>query len=247
MLNKAFFILLLLSSFAYCKINLALSSNMTYAISDIINAFNKKYPDIKISLNIGSSGSLFAQIKNNAPYDIYMAANMYYPDKLYESGVTLHKPTIYAKGELSFFSNKKLDLKKGLKSLEDKYISKIAIANPKTAPYGKATLQALKNAKVYENIKTKLLYAQNISQVVNYIVNGVDIGIVAKSSLYSSRLDKYKKNSFPLDIKLYKPINQGIVILKNSKNIKKAKAFYDFILSSKAKEILKQYGYLVNE
>lgn len=244
MFKRLFFILLFSFSFSYAKINIAIASNMVYAIEELKKEFNKEFPNIKVLVNIGSSGSLFAQIKNRAPYDIFMSANMKYPDTLYKDNLTLDKTKVYAKGKLSLFTIKNIDLK-NIQILKNKDIKKIAIANPKTAPYGKAAFESLNNSKIYKNIKSKLLYAQNISQTITYTIKGADIGLVAKSSLYSPILKRYKYTSKDIEQKLYTPIKQGMVILKNSKNIKEARFFYEFILSKKAKKILKNYGYLV--
>jgi molybdate transport system substrate-binding protein len=176
-----------------------------------------------------------------------MAANMKYPQALYDDGIAITKPVIYAQGSLAFLSNKKQDFSKSIELLTSQNIEKIAIANPKTAPYGKASVEAMKKAKVYESVKDKLVYAESISQTVSYAVTATDIGFIAKSSLYSPKMKHFKKgiNWADVDTKLYTPINQGIVILKNAKDNKEVKAFYDFMLGEEARKILQSFGYLV--
>ena len=175
-----------------------------------------------------------------------MAANMKYPEVLYSDKIATTKPIIYAQGSLAMLSDRKQDFSKGIDLVKDESIKKIAIANPKTAPYGKAALKALTNANI-KNINSKFVYAESISQTVSYAITAADIGFIAKSSLYSPKMTKYKENIHwkEVDPKLYDPINQGIVILKNGSNNKEVQAFYDFMLSDKAKEIMKRYGYLV--
>jgi len=238
---------LISSSLISGDINIALAANVSYAIDTLKKEFNKTYPDIKVRVTIGGSGKLTAQIKNKAPYDIFMSANMKYPQSLYNDKVAITKPTIYAKGSLAILSSKKQDFSKGLELLKDKNIAKIAIANPKTAPYGQASIEAIKNAKIYNDIKTKFVYGESISQTLSYVIRATDIGVVAKSALYSPRMSHFKKdiNWIEIDSSLYTPINQGIVILENAKDNKEAKAFYDFILSSSAKKIFRDFGYLV--
>ena len=235
-------LLLNISLFAN-KINLALAANVSYAINDLIKEFNKTNPNTKIQVIYGSSGKLTAQISNGAPYDIFMSANMKYPQALYTKNIAITKPIIYAKGALALISSKDIDLSKNLDFLKDKKINRIAIANPKTAPYGIATVEALKNLELYEALKKKFIYGESISQTVTYALKAADLGFIAKSSLYSDKMKRYT-NHRNLDIKLYTPIEQGLVILKQAKNNKDAKAFYDFILSSKAQKIFKEYGYL---
>jgi len=228
-------------------INIAVAANVSYAIDELKDEFNKEYPNIKVRIILGSSGKLTAQIKNAAPYGLFMSANMKYPDALYKEGIAITKPLVYTQGALAFLSVKKQDFSQGLELLKSKKIKRIAIANPKTAPYGIAAREALKNANMYKILKSKFIYGESISQTVLYTVTAADIGIIAKSSLYSSKMSQYKKglNWVSIDINLYTPIKQGIVLLKYSKNSKEYRAFYDFILSDKAREIFKKYGYII--
>jgi molybdate transport system substrate-binding protein len=129
--------------------------------------------------------------------------------------------------------------------LQSKLVKRVAIANPKTAPYGKAAFEALVNAKILSKIKNKFIYAESISQAVSYTAMAADLGIVAKSSLYSKKMQKYKQNVhwIEIDKNLYTPIAQGVVLLKQAKGKMQAKAFYNFILNKEAKDILQRYGY----
>ena len=218
---------------------------MSYAIEDLKKAFAKEHPDTKVQVILGSSGKLTAQIKNAAPYELFMAANMKYPEALYADKVAVTKPLVYAEGTLATLSVKPQDFSKGMALLKDTKIKRIAVANPKTAPYGKAAQEALQNANVYDEVKTKLIFAESASQTVSYTVTAADLGFIAKSSLYSKQMKKYKEGKHwkEVDPKLYTPIEQGIVILKNGESNVEVKAFYDFILSDEAKEILKKFGY----
>lgn len=242
-----FLLFVLTSSLVASTINIAVAANVSYAIDDLIKEFNKQNPDTKVLVTLGSSGKLTAQIKNGAPYQLFMAANMKYPITLDNDGLSLTKPLIYAQGSLAILSSKKQDFSKGINIVSEENIEKIAIANPKTAPYGKAAVEALKNAKLYESIEKKFVYAESISQTVSYAITAAELGFIAKSSLYSDKMAKYKEriNWTDVDPKLYTPINQGIIILKNADGNKEVKAFYDFILSKKAKKIFKDFGYLV--
>jgi len=228
-------------------IKIAVAANVSYAMDDLKKEFSKLYPDTKVKVTLGSSGKLTAQIKNGAPYQLFMSANMKYPNALYKDKAAVTKPIIYAQGAIAFLSNKSQDFSKGITLLKDKKISKIAIANPKTAPYGKAAVEAMRNAGVYSDVKEKLVYAESISQTVSYAVTATDIGIIAKSSLYSAKMAEFKKgiNWDEVDPELYTPINQGVVILKEGKNHTETEAFYNFILSKKAKKIFEDFGYIV--
>ncbi|MEA2050670.1 MAG: molybdate ABC transporter substrate-binding protein [Campylobacterota bacterium] len=246
--KKIIFLLLFFTTFLYSRvINIAVAANVSYAIPSLIKEFNKLHPDTKVKVTLGSSGKLTAQISHGAPYDIFMSANMDYPNALYANKIAITKPIIYAQGGLAMLSSRVKDFSKGLDLLMDKSIKKIAIANPKTAPYGKASLEVFKNTNIYKKIKHKLVYSESVSQTVSYALRATDIGIVAKSSLYSSKMKRFKKGKHytNIDIKYYTPIDQGLVILKKAYQNPEVKNFYDFIKSAKAKNILKDYGYIL--
>lgn len=247
-MKKLFLGLVLLCSSVFAgTVNVAVAANVSYVIEELIKEFNKINPDTKIQVTLGSSGKLTAQIKNGAPFNIFMSANMSFPQALYDENIAITKPIIYAEGALAMFSSKELDFSKGIDLIKDSSISKIAIANPKTAPYGTAAMEAIKNAGLEESTKNKFVYAESISQVVTYATTATDMGFIAKSSLYDDKLSKYKENInwISVDTKLYKSIEQGIVIINNAKDNVEVKAFYDFILSANAKKIFTDYGYIV--
>ena len=242
-----FAFLVSLSILTASEITIAVAANVSYAIDELKAEFSKTNPDTKVQVTLGSSGKLTAQIKNGAPYGLFMSANMKYPQALYDDKIALTKPIVYAQGALAYLSVKKQDFSKGITLLEDDKIVKIAIANPKTAPYGKATAEALKNANIYDTVKSKFVYGESISQTVSYAVMAADIGLIAKSSLYSPKMSQYAENVnwSPVDPSLYTPIQQGIVLLEYSEGNKAYRAFYDFILGDEAKVIFKKYGYIV--
>jgi molybdate transport system substrate-binding protein len=247
-MNKILFALLFVAAtLAAANINIAVAANVSYAIDELKAEFAKTNPDTNIQVTLGSSGKLTAQIKNGAPYGLFMSANMKYPQALYHDKTAITEPIVYAQGALAYLSAKPQDYTKGIALVTSDKVSKIAIANPKTAPYGKAAVEAMKNAKVYERAKSKLVYAESISQTVAYAVTAADLGFIAKSSLYSPQMARYRENVnwAAVDPKLYSPIKQGIVLLKYSEDNHEYKAFYDFILSDKAKAIFKRYGYII--
>jgi molybdate transport system substrate-binding protein len=229
------------------EINIAVAANVSYAMEELKSEFAKNNPDTNVRVTLGSSGKLVAQIKNGAPYGIFMSADMKFPQALYEDGIATTKPLMYAQGALAFLSIHEQNYSKGMKILKDTKIEKIAIANPKTAPYGTAAIEAMQKSGVYESVKNKLVFAESISQTVSYTVTATQIGLIAKSSLYSPQMSQYKENIHwtDVDATLYAPIDQGVVLLKYARDSKEYRAFYEFILSEKAKEIFQRYGYIV--
>ena len=238
---------LLASSIFANTITVAVAANVSYAINELVAEFNKTNPDTKVQVTLGSSGKFTAQIESGAPFDVFMSADMKFPKSLFEKGLATTEPALYAQGSLAMLSSKELDFSKGINLITDANISKIAVANPKTAPYGTAAVEAMKNANVLDKVESKFVYAESISQAVTYATTAADVGFIAKSSLYDEKMSQYKENInwVSVDPSLYTAIDQGIVVLKNTKEEASAKAFYDFILGEKAKEIFIKFGYLV--
>ncbi|WP_162165332.1 molybdate ABC transporter substrate-binding protein [Campylobacter fetus] len=232
------------ASFA-SELSIAAAANTTYAFDDIKSEFKKLYPDVNLNVSLGSSGKLVAQIKNGAPFEVFMSADMDFAKTLYKDGFAINDAVIYAKGKVAMLSVRGFDVTKGLEVLKDPKIKTIVIANPKTAPYGAASIEAFKNAGIYDAIKDKIVEAGSIGEALSQTLTAGDIGFVAASAMYSPKMAEYKEGKeFSLvDSKLYTTIDQGIVILKNGENNKLAKDFYDFILGEKGKEIFTKYGY----
>jgi len=226
-------------------VKLAVAANLSFAIKELSASFEKTHPNTHIATTIGGSGKLAAQILHSAPYDIFLSANTLYPQKLYTLKKGLREPKVYARGSLILLSVKPRELSKGLNILEASSIKRIAIANPKTAPYGKATLEALQNAHLYKKIQHKLIYGESIAQTLNYTLHASDLGFIAKSALYAPELQKFEQNRNWIDVpsNLYTPIEQGALLLTHAKNNKAAQAFYEYLFSREAQEILHKYGY----
>jgi len=228
-------------------IRIAVAANVSYAIEDLKKAFYKTHPHIKVQAILGSSGKLTAQIRHGAPFDILMSANMLYPNALKEAKLAMSSPIVYAEGALVILSVKKRNYDTEMHVLTDRDIKKIALANPKTAPYGKAAKEALVHTKLYEKLKDKFVFGESISQTITFTTTAADIGIIAKSSLFSPHMAQYKEKEHWVDINasLYSPIEQGMVMLNRAKGNTEVKAFYDFMQSDEAKKILEKFGYKV--
>lgn len=227
------------------EINIAAAANLSYAIEDLRASFQGLHPEIEIKITLGGTGKLTAQVMHGAPYDLLMAADMFYPQKLYANGLTIDKPKVYAKGALALLGTQEQNLSMGLKLLLKNTIQKIAIANPKTAPYGRASFEALRCIGVLEQIKGKFVYGESIAQTLLYTTRAADVGLVALSSLHAPQMKQYRKDIHWIEVpkKLYTPISQSVVLLKSAQKSKEAKIFYDFIFSAPAREVFAKYGY----
>ncbi len=226
------------------KISIATAANMQFAMKALMEAF-KENQKIDCELIISSSGKLTAQIMEGAPYDIFLAANMKYPDAIFKSGLALHPPKIYAKGKLVLWTMDE-GIEPTLDHLTNPEIAHIALANPKTAPYGMAAMDALKHYQLFEKVESKLVYGESIAQTNQFITSkAAIIGFTAMSVVLSPKM-KEKGKWLEIDPGTYRTIDQGVVMLKKEgKGTKNARKFYDFLFSPEAKQILKDYGYLV--
>ncbi|MBL4745260.1 MAG: molybdate ABC transporter substrate-binding protein [Flavobacteriaceae bacterium] len=225
-------------------ITIATASNIKTTMMAIKSAYESQ-TGTKVQLVVASSGKLTAQIKAGAPFDLFVSADMKYPELLYKDGFTVSKPKIYAYGTLILWTCKK-GLKPSLSTLDSESTRYIAVANPKTAPYGYATQKVLEYYKLTNKTKDKLVYGESISQANQFIqTQNVDIGFTSKSVLYSPHLTT-SGSWIALDRNSYPPIKQGIVLLKNGKE-KATQEFYNFIGSRQGQLILEKHGYLVNK
>ena len=230
------------------KITVAVAANVQFAMNDIKAEF-EKLTGIELEIILGSSGQITAQIQQGAPYDVFISADTKYPDALYEKGFTNGKPKVYAQGSLVLWTMRKdLNLKKGLKDILSAKLNSIAIANPKTAPYGRAAVQVLKNTGMENKVGGKLVYGESISSVNQFIISkAADIGFTAKSVVLSPAM-KQKGKWVDIDGKLYDPIMQSCVMLKEGikAHPNETMAFFRFMSSDKAKNIFLKYGYKIN-
>lgn len=228
------------------KLTIATAANMQFAMEKITSAFTQE-SGIKCEIIISSSGKLTAQIKEGAPYDIFVSADMKYPLELYNTGFSKSKPVVYAYGKLILWSM--IDsIIPSVDLLLQKNIKHIASANPKTAPYGIATEEVLNHYKIFDRIKNKLVYGESIAQTNQFITTkATEIGFTAKSVVLSP-IVKGKGNWIAIDENTYTPIKQGIVIIKNSpSSSEKKELFYNFLFSNKGSAILNKFGYATKQ
>jgi molybdate transport system substrate-binding protein len=224
------------------KVRIAVAANAQFVSQKLKEAF-KKETGIDANLTVGSSGKLTAQIEQGAPFDVFLSADMKYPQELFTKSLTTAKPAVYAYGTLVLWSFKKRDFSKGLATVLNSDINRIAVANPKLAPYGEATIAALTKQNLLQKAQPKIVYGESISQVNQYLLSGAaEVAFTAKSVVLDTAMAG-KGTWIEVNKSLYKPIEQGVIIIKNSANVAAAQKFYQFLFSSKAKAIFSKYGY----
>ena len=226
------------------QLNIAVAANMQFAMKELSLSFTERTGK-EVQLMVSSSGKLNAQIKEGAPYDLFVSADMKYPQDLYEEGLTLGPPIVYAYGKLVLWSAGD-EAKANLMTLKDSNIKHIAMANPKLAPYGMAALEVLMHYQLEESIQHKLVFGESISQCNQFILSkSAELGFTAKSVVLSPQM-KDQGNWIDMDDQSYSPIAQGMVIIKHEKRtVELAQEFYLFLLSEQAQDILVKFGYSV--
>ena len=238
---------LLQPSAAWCNdLTIAAASDLNFAFKELVAEFEKRTGH-HVKLSLGSSGNFFSQIQNGAPYDLYFSADIGYPKKLEEAGLALRDSLYkYAVGRIVLWTSAGSPL--GLEKLKmdvllDPSIKRIAIANPKHAPYGRAAVAAMQHFKVYERVKDKLVLGENVSQAAQFVESGAsDVGIVALSLALAPTM-KASGKYWEIPSEAHSPLEQGAVILKNAKNKEAAKQFLEFVKGSEGQEIMRRYGF----
>jgi molybdate transport system substrate-binding protein len=228
-------------------VNVAAAADLKFAMAELAAQFEKA-SGAKLDVTYGSSGNFLTQIENGAPFDLFFSADSEYPKKLEAAGLaepgTLRE---YAVGRIVIWTpsdneiNAAID---GWKRLLAQRVKKIAIANPEHAPYGRAAVAAIKKAGIYEQVKDKLIYGENISQAAEFVQSGnAQAGIVALSLALSPAMKNGNRWEIPADS--YPPIKQAVIVLKASKNKDASRRFLEFVGGPQGREILQRFGFSV--
>lgn len=225
------------------EINVAAASDLTKSFRQISKQFEKQ-TGIKVKLVFAASGELEQQIENGAPYDVFAAANADYVNQLADKNMLVPgTKTVYAYGKIGIAAKQSSHLSiRSLKDLTRPEVKKIAIANPETAPYGLAAKQALQKAGIWDEVKSKLVYAKNISDTLTYVKSGnTEAGIVSLSLAQGEKLAIASISS-----SLYNPLKQTAGVVKSSKKQEAAKKFVHYLAGKEAQNTMKKYGYAVS-
>jgi molybdate transport system substrate-binding protein len=241
------FLSLVSSAFAAEEITIAAASDLNFAFKDLVADYEKTTGH-HVKLTLGSSGNFYAQIQNGAPFDLYFSADIGYPKKLEEAGLTVPGSLYrYAVGRIVLWSGSQsnVNVAKGLDVLREPTIKKIAIANPKHAPYGRAAVAAMEQYNVYHAAKDKLILGENISQAAQFVESGAcEVGIIALSLALAPTM-KTAGAYWEIPASAHPPIEQGAVILQSSKHQEAAKQFLAFVKSETGREVMARYGFTV--
>jgi len=227
------------------ELKIAAAADLNPAMPKLSAAFSRQ-TGVQLKVSFGSSGNFFAEIRNGAPFDVFLSADRSYPETLEQAGKADQGTTLYARGKLVVWVPNGLGLKPSpdnLKILTSPEVKKIAIANPEHAPYGRAAVAAMVHFKVYDQVKPKLVLGENVSQTAQFAQSGnADAAMISLAQALSDTL----KNSghyalVPADS--YPALDQSAVVLRSSQNKQAAHRFVEFLLSPAAQKILNEYGF----
>jgi molybdate transport system substrate-binding protein len=251
---KSFTIAVVVSSLALIEgssahnagtLRIAAASDLQAALPELVGRFERE-ARAAVTVSFGSSGNFFAQIQNGAPYDVLLSADIDYPKQLVASGYADASSLYhYATGRLVLWTRRDsgVDVRSGLRGLTDARVRRIAIANPKYAPYGRAAEAALRHEKVYEEVRGKLVLGENISQTAQLVDSGnASVGIIALSLAVGPALSaRGAFTDIPADT--HPPIDQAAVVISASQNKALATEFLTYIKRADIKEHLHRFGF----
>lgn len=238
--------LCLLSStvLAATTLNVAVAANVQYAFDDLARAFTAD-TGIALQPSYGASGKFVAQIAHGAPFHVFLSADMKYPEALVRDGLAVGPVTPYAYGSLVLWTLQPLALTDWPALLRSTAVRKIAVANPETAPYGRAALEAMAKAGLLAGVRDKLVYGESIAQANQFITTGsADIGFTAKSVVLAPE-QRGQGRWQEIPTTAYQPIAQGVVILTTATGdeARAARRLLDFLHGAKARALLQAHGY----
>ena len=227
------------------RIAVAAASDLQAVFPELVSRFEHD-SGVKVTVSFGSSGNFFAQIQNGAPFDVFFSADVDYPRRLVASGHaeanSLHQ---YATGRIVLWTRKDtgIDVRRGLEVLRDARVRRIAIANPRHAPYGRAAVGALRHEALYEAVQGKLVMGENISQTAQLVDSGnADAGIIAMSLALGPALGE-RGTYFEIPPTDHPPIEQAAVVLTVSRNKEAARELLAYLTRPAIDQLLQRFGF----
>jgi molybdate transport system substrate-binding protein len=227
------------------KITVAAAADLKFAMDEIVASFKKNQPGQEIDVVYGSSGKFHTQIQQGAPYDMFFSADVIFPRELAKQGFAASEVRPYAIGRIVLWSADMDAAKMTLASLADPKIKKIAIANPKHAPYGKRAEEALRSVGLWDKVQQKLVFGENIAQTAQYVQSGnAQVGIIALSLAVSPELSR-KGGYYLIPESLHTPLEQGYIITRRGGGNQLASRFAAFMVSKAARGVMTKYGFVL--
>jgi molybdate transport system substrate-binding protein len=224
------------------KLSIAAAADLQFALAEAARQFHQTHPQTDLQVDYGSSGNFYAQIRNGAPFDIFLSADVQYPRTLVQDGIARADSVfVYAAGRLAVWVAASSPFDPAT-ALRDPSVHRIAIANPQHAPYGRAAEAALRYMGLYESVEKKLVLGENISQTMQFVQSGAaDVGMVALSLAVAPTV-RGQGRYWEVPLEAYPKMEQGGIILKDSAA---AREFRAWLLAPAGRSLLKQYGFFL--
>ncbi|MFV8824517.1 molybdate ABC transporter substrate-binding protein [Thauera sp. WH-2] len=227
------------------RVMVAAASDLKFALDEIVADFRRAHPDGTIEVVYGSSGKFATQIRQGGPFDLYFSADIAYPRALEADGLALGRTRPYALGRIVLWSRTRDARTLTLQDLADPALGRIAIANPRHAPYGKRAEEALRAAGVWEAVQSRLVQGENIAQTAQFVQTGnAAVGIIALSLALNPALAA-QGGYHLIDDALHAPLEQGFILTRRAEGNALAAAFAEFIGSEPARAVLQRYGFVL--
>jgi molybdate transport system substrate-binding protein len=232
------------------EVRVAAAADLRFALDELAADFSRAQPGIGLKISYGSSGNFFAQLSNRAPFDVFLSADADYPRRLAADGLGLDAPFLYAYGRVVLWVARAspLDVEaQGLRALLSPLARKIAIANPRHAPYGRAAEAALRSAGLYDAVAGRLVLGENVAQTAQFVQSGAaDAGIVALSLALAPQM-KAQGRFVELPAESYPRIEQGGLVLSWAQDRDAARAFRDALRGDLGRATLARFGFWLPE
>jgi molybdate transport system substrate-binding protein len=223
----------------------AAAADLVYCLADLDAGFVKRHPDVDVKISTGSSGNFCAQIQNGAPFDVFLSADVSFPQTLAKAGLAdAGSLTIYAIGRIVLWTTMPdMNVTKGLAAINAPALKKFAIANPAHAPYGRAAKAALEHEGLWAAAQPKLVLGENIAQTAQFVQTGAaDAGVVALSLVLSPALAKTGRwTEIPTDF--YPKLEQAAILTARGAKNPAARAYLAYLRSKEARAIFDRYGF----
>jgi len=230
-------------------VSVAAAADLKFALDEIVEAFESAHPGIDVEVVYGSSGNFFAQLSSRAPFDVFFSADVEYPRKLVESGLADGRSEfLYAVGQIVLWvpRSSPIDVEElRERAVLDPSVRKVAIANPRHAPYGRAAEAALESLGVLAAVRDRMVFGENVAQTAQFVESGAaDIGVIALSlAMAPSLREKGRYWLIPLDA--YPRMEQGGIILNWAKDREAASLLRGFVVSAEGRKTLRRYGFIL--
>ncbi len=224
-------------------LQVAAAADLATCVDELNRGFAAGADGAEVRVSVGSSGNFFAQIKNGAPYDVFLSADTFYPRELVRAGLAdAGTLVVYAQGRLMMWSTEPgLDLSVGLRILLEPSVARIAIANPAVAPYGRAAKAALEKAALWDAVRPKIVFGENVAQTAQFVETGnAQIGFVGRAHTQGANA---KGRSWPVPQEYYPILEQGGIVTAKGRANPAAPKYLDYLRSDAGRAILQKCGF----